>query len=49
MIMVTVGTAIALWYVFTLVFIGKGTLAPFDLPRRIMQALGDGRAISDRP
>jgi hypothetical protein len=49
MIMVTVGTAIALWCVFTFVFIGKGTLAPFDPPRRIMQALGDGRAISDRP
>jgi hypothetical protein len=30
MIMVTIGTAIALWCVFTFVFIGKGTPAPFD-------------------
>jgi hypothetical protein len=49
MIMVAIGTAIALWCVFTFVFIGKGTLAPFDPPRKIMQALGDGRAISERP
>jgi hypothetical protein len=49
MIMVTIGTMLALWCVFTFVFIGKGTPAPFDPPRRIMQALGDGRAISDRP
>src|SRR5712691_8404450 len=32
MIMVTIGTAIALWCVFTFVFIGKGTPAPFDPP-----------------
>jgi hypothetical protein len=29
MIMVTIGTAIALWCVFTFVFIGEGTPAPF--------------------
>src|SRR4029434_6982754 len=33
MIMVTIGTVIALWCVFTFVFIGKGTPAPFDPPR----------------
>jgi protein-S-isoprenylcysteine O-methyltransferase Ste14 len=36
MIMVTIGTAIALWCVFTFVFIGKGTPAPFDPPRRLV-------------
>ena len=36
MIMVTVGTAIALWCVFTFVFIGKGTPAPFDPPRKLV-------------
>jgi hypothetical protein len=30
MIMVTIGTVIALSCVFTFVFIGKGTPAPFD-------------------
>ena len=36
MIMVTVGTAIALWCVFAFVFIGKGTAAPFDPPRKLV-------------
>ncbi|PYL74478.1 MAG: hypothetical protein DMF26_10945 [Verrucomicrobia bacterium] len=36
MIMVAVGTAIALWCVFTFVFIGKGTPAPFDPPRKLV-------------
>jgi hypothetical protein len=34
--MVTIGTAIALWCVFTFVFIGKGTPAPFDPPRKLV-------------
>ena len=36
MIMITIGTAIALWCVFTFVFIGKGTPAPFDPPRKLV-------------
>jgi len=36
MIIVTIGTAIALWCVFTFVFIGKGTPAPFDPPRKLV-------------
>src|SRR5438105_14976879 len=36
MIMVTIGTVIALWCVFTFAFIGKGTPAPFDPPRRFV-------------
>jgi protein-S-isoprenylcysteine O-methyltransferase Ste14 len=36
MSMVTVGTMIALWCVFTFVFIGKGTPAPFDPPRKLV-------------
>jgi protein-S-isoprenylcysteine O-methyltransferase Ste14 len=35
-IMVTIGTATALWCVFTFVFIGKGTPAPFDPPRKLV-------------
>jgi protein-S-isoprenylcysteine O-methyltransferase Ste14 len=35
-IMVTIGTVIALWCVFTFVFIGKGTPAPFDPPRKLV-------------
>ncbi len=31
-----VGAAIALWCVFTFAFIGKGTPAPFDPPRRLV-------------
>jgi protein-S-isoprenylcysteine O-methyltransferase Ste14 len=34
--LVTIGTAIALWCVFTFVFIGKGTPAPFDPPRKLV-------------
>jgi len=36
MIMVTIGTALALWCVFAFVFIGKGTPAPFDPPRKLV-------------
>ncbi len=36
MIMVTIGTAIAFWCVFIFVFIGKGTPAPFDPPRKLV-------------
>ena len=36
MIFVAIGTAIALWCVFTFVFIGKGTPAPFDPPRKLV-------------
>ena len=36
MIMVTIGTVIAFWCVLTFVFIGKGTPAPFDPPRRLV-------------
>jgi protein-S-isoprenylcysteine O-methyltransferase Ste14 len=31
-----IGTVIALWCVFTFVFIGKGTPAPFDPPRKLV-------------
>ena len=36
MSLVAIGTAIALWCVFTFVFIGKGTPAPFDPPRKLV-------------
>ena len=36
MTVVAIGTAIALWCVFTFVFIGKGTPAPFDPPRKLV-------------
>jgi protein-S-isoprenylcysteine O-methyltransferase Ste14 len=36
MIMVTIGTAIALWCVLMFMFIGKGTPAPFDPPRKLV-------------
>lgn len=36
MIMVAIGTVIALWCVFTFVFVGKGTPAPFDPPRKLV-------------
>ncbi len=36
MIIGTIGGAIALWCVFTFAFIGKGTPAPFDPPRRLV-------------
>lgn len=36
MIIETIGGAIAFWCVFTFAFIGKGTPAPFDPPRRLV-------------
>jgi protein-S-isoprenylcysteine O-methyltransferase Ste14 len=36
MFVVAIGTAIAFWCVFTFVFIGKGTPAPFDPPRKLV-------------
>ena len=36
MILVTIGTVIALWCVFAFVFVGKGTPAPFDPPRKLV-------------
>jgi protein-S-isoprenylcysteine O-methyltransferase Ste14 len=36
MFVVAIGTAIALWCVFMFVFIGKGTPAPFDPPRKLV-------------
>src|SRR5436309_14039932 len=36
LIIVAIGTAIALWSVFTFVFIGKGTPAPFDPPKKLV-------------
>ena len=32
----SVGAALALWCVFTFAFVGKGTPAPFDPPRRLV-------------
>src|ERR1700746_1165408 len=36
MIMGSIGTVIAVWCVFPFVFIGKGTPAPFDPPRKLV-------------
>src|SRR5205809_5248294 len=36
MITVMIGTALALWCVCTFVFIGKGTPAPFDPPKKLV-------------
>jgi len=36
MIITAAGTAIAVWCVFTFVFVGRGTPAPFDPPRRLV-------------
>jgi protein-S-isoprenylcysteine O-methyltransferase Ste14 len=36
MVVGTLGAVIALWCIFTFVFIGKGTPAPFDPPRRLV-------------
>jgi protein-S-isoprenylcysteine O-methyltransferase Ste14 len=36
LVVVVVGGALALWCVFTFVFVGKGTPAPFDPPRRLV-------------
>src|SRR5438132_14376441 len=38
MIIGAIGAAVALWCVFTFAFIGKGTPAPFDPPRRLVIA-----------
>jgi protein-S-isoprenylcysteine O-methyltransferase Ste14 len=35
-IIVMAGGALALWCIFTFVFVGKGTPAPFDPPRRLV-------------
>ena len=32
----TVGALLALWCIFTFVFVGRGTPAPFDPPRRLV-------------
>lgn len=36
MIITTTGAAVALWCLLTFVFVGKGTAAPFDPPRRLV-------------
>src|SRR5439155_559887 len=36
MILAAVGAAIAAWCILTFVFVGKGTAAPFDPPRRLV-------------
>ena len=36
LVVVVVGGALALWCIFTFVFVGKGTPAPFDPPRRLV-------------
>ena len=36
MIITAIGAVIALWCVFTFVFVGRGTPAPFDPPRRLV-------------
>lgn len=36
MIIGTIGATIALWCIFTFAFIGKGTPAPFDPPRKLV-------------
>lgn len=36
MIVGAMGAAIALWCIFTFVWVGKGTPAPFDAPRRLV-------------
>ena len=36
MVVGTLGAAIALWCIFTFAFIGRGTPAPFDPPRRLV-------------
>jgi protein-S-isoprenylcysteine O-methyltransferase Ste14 len=36
MVIGTVGAAIALWCIFTFAFVGRGTPAPFDPPRRLV-------------
>lgn len=36
MVIGTVGAAVALWCIFTFAFMGRGTPAPFDPPRRLV-------------
>ena len=36
MVIGTAGAAVALWCIFTFAFIGRGTPAPFDPPRRLV-------------
>jgi protein-S-isoprenylcysteine O-methyltransferase Ste14 len=36
MIITTTGAAVASWCILTFVFVGKGTAAPFDPPRRLV-------------
>lgn len=36
MVVGTAGAAVALWCIFTFAFIGRGTPAPFDPPRRLV-------------
>jgi protein-S-isoprenylcysteine O-methyltransferase Ste14 len=36
MITVSAGAAVALWCIFTFIWIGRGTPAPFDPPRRLV-------------
>ncbi len=36
MVLGAAGAAVALWCIFTFASIGRGTLAPFDLPRRVV-------------
>ena len=36
MFITTAGAAVALWCLLTFVFVGKGTAAPFDPPRRLV-------------
>src|SRR5512145_3530477 len=36
MVIGTVGASVALWCIFTFAFMGRGTPAPFDPPRRLV-------------
>src|SRR5262249_25995077 len=36
MIITAIGAALAFWCILTFVFVGKGTAAPFDPPRRLV-------------
>lgn len=44
MVMVALGASLALWCVLTFAFVGKGTPAPFDPPRRLV-VLGPYRIV----
>ena len=45
MMVAGVGAGIALWRILTFVFLGKGTPAPFDPPRRLVVRGRDGRPV----